>query len=203
MFKFEYKDWTKVHLEIWEDLLFKHGLFEEKDKIIVEVGCFEGRSTIWFNENLMNTENSKYYCIDNWQGGEEVNRLALPFDMKLVYENFCHNISQLKSRNQITYYVDNSEKILSQLSGSLFRQADFIYLDGSHTQRDTLVDLILCLTLLKKGGIILVDDYTNNMKTKNELLRPQAAVDFIVKSFGNEISFKETRESQAVLQRIK
>jgi hypothetical protein len=64
-----------------------------------------------------------------------------------------------------------------------------------------LVDLTLSLSLLKQGGVIIVDDYNNNMATDNKLLRPKDAVDFVVKSFDNEIEFFTTPEQQAVIIR--
>jgi predicted O-methyltransferase YrrM len=63
------------------------------------------------------------------------------------------------------------------------------------------VDLVHALTLLKPGGVIIVDDYLNNMATNNPLLRPRDAVDFVVRSFDNEIEFSLTAERQAVIIR--
>lgn len=201
MYKFSYKDWTAVHKKDWESLLVSSGLLEEKDKVIIEVGCFEGRSTVWFAERLLNTPASRYFCIDNWSGGEEIDRLNLGYNMQEVYQNFCYNISLLKNKHQLTYQISESEKALAQLCSIYYRQADFIYLDGSHTQRDTLVDLTLSLTMLKKGGILIVDDYTNKMHTNDMHLRPQKAVDFVVSSLKNEISMFQTAEFQAVIKR--
>ena len=87
MFNFAYKDWTAVHKKIWADILLKNNLLEIRDKTVVEVGCFEGRSTVWFSDILMNTPNSKYICIDSWQDGKEFERLNLNYDMDLVFKN--------------------------------------------------------------------------------------------------------------------
>jgi hypothetical protein len=40
------------------------------------------------------------------------------------------------------------------------------------------------------------------MATKNEILRPKKAVDFVVSSFGDSVSFSITPERQAVITRI-
>jgi predicted O-methyltransferase YrrM len=76
-------------------------------------------------------------------------------------------------------------------------------LDGSHTQRDTLVDLVLSLTLIKQGGLILIDDYRNNMSTKDLSLRPTKAVNFVIQSFENEVSSFKTPEGQMVIKKNK
>lgn len=36
---------------------------------------------------------------------------------------------------------------------------DFIYVDGSHRSPDVIYDAILSFGLLKKGGIMIFDDY--------------------------------------------
>jgi predicted O-methyltransferase YrrM len=203
MFNFAYKDWTAVHKKIWYDLLKDNNLFDIRDKNIIEVGCFEGRSTVWFSELLINTPNSRYFCIDTWKGGEEVKRLNLDFDMNLVYENFQNNIKHLSCFDQITVFRGNSESCLSSIASVLYKKIDFIYLDGSHTQRDTLVDLVLSLTLIKQGGLILIDDYRNNMSTKDLSLRPTKAVNFVIQSFENEVSSFKTPEGQMVIKKNK
>lgn len=202
MFKFKYKDWTQVHHSIWERLLSNHNLLEDREKIVIEVGCFEGRSTVWFADRLIKTPTSRYICIDSWAGGEEIDRLKLDFDMKLVYENFKHNIEFLSCKNQISVFKSNSEEALSNLLSVFYRKADFIYLDGSHTKRDTLVDMVLGLTLLKKNGILIVDDYKNNMGTEDMNLRPTEAADFILNTMKKELLYKETAEGQMVIKRI-
>lgn len=123
--------------------------------------------------------------------------------MDIVYKNFLHNVSQIPFNDQIHIICEESEKALCQLQDKHFRNVDFIYIDGSHTQRDTLVDVVLSLTLLKEGGLAIVDDYHNSMSTKSEYLRPKKAVDFIVDSMKDELLFSTTREMQAVIQRIK
>jgi len=199
--KFDYPDWSMVHRSHWSSLLQK--LISPKQITIIEVGCFEGRSTVWFAEFLKNNSDSELLCIDTWEGGEEIARLNLKFDMNVIKENFSNNINQHPCKDQITVFEGSSELHLSNLLSAYYQTVDFIYLDGSHTQRDTLVDLTLSLLLIKKGGIIIVDDYLNNMATNSPLFRPKDAVDFVVKSFGNEVEFSITPERQAVIIRKK
>ncbi len=37
---------------------------------------------------------------------------------------------------------------------------DFIYVDGSHQAADVLEDLVLSFPLLRRGGLVICDDYT-------------------------------------------
>ena len=197
--KFNYPDWSTVHRSHWSSTL--QMLVSPKPITIIEVGCFEGRSTVWFADFLKNNSESKLLCIDTWEGGEEIARTNLKFDMNVVKKNFSINVDQHPYKDQITIIEGTSEVHLSKLLSSYYQAIDFIYLDGSHTQRDILVDLTLSLLLIKKGGIIIVDDYLNPMGTNNPLLRPKNAVDFIVASFGREIKFRATPKRQAVIIR--
>ena len=197
---FEYPDWSSIHHKYWKPLLDEH-LNLDNPITMIEVGCFEGRSTVWFANYLNYHPDSRMFCVDTWLGGEEIERTKLHFDMHQVRKNFFSNVASLKEKDKIIKYIMQSERALSNFFSTHYRGVDFVYLDGSHTQRDTLVDLTLSLSLLRKGGLIIVDDYENNMATNNPLLRPKDAVDFIVKSFDNEIEFSLTPEQQAVIIR--
>lgn len=198
---FNYPDWSTIHHKHWQHLIDSF-LDTDKQLFCIEVGCFEGRSTLWFADKLLQHHESFLYCIDTWKGGEEVERVKLNYDMKLVERNFIKNIAAHPRHLQIKVMKDSSNRGLA----SLFDYAnavDFIYLDGSHTQKDTLVDLVLALNLIKVGGMIIVDDYMNGMSTSNTLLRPKNAVDFVVKTYDDAVDFFTTPEKQAVILRNK
>ena len=38
----------------------------KKELHILEIGSFEGKSTIWFLDNILNNENSTITCVDPW-----------------------------------------------------------------------------------------------------------------------------------------
>ena len=197
--RFNYKDWAGQNTKYWASLLAQY-LDSDGPVTLIEAGCFEGRSAVWFADYLTHSD-SRMYCIDSWKGGEEIERTNLGFDMKKVSENYFANIEEHEHCNKIITHVANTEFGLSSLMPTLFRAVDFIYLDASHTQRDTLVDLTLALCLIKEGGLIIVDDYNNRMATDNPMLRPKTAVDFIIKSFDNEVEFFTTPAGQAVIIR--
>ncbi len=55
----------------------------------------------------------------------------------------------------------NSFKALVRLATKR-KQYDFIYIDGSHLGKNVLEDSAIAFNLLKKGGILLFDDYGLN-----------------------------------------
>ena len=200
--KFDYPDWSTIHRKHW-DTIIDINIDVTSPMLIIEVGCFEGRSTLWFADKFLTNPSSRMYCIDTWMGGEEVERVKLNFDMHQVKSNFVQNISSHPRFNQTITKQATSVQGLIDLSAAYLNQIDFIYLDGSHTQKDTLIDLVLALNLIKVGGMIIVDDYMNGMSTGNKLLRPKDAVDFVVQTFDDAVNFFTTPEKQAVIIRNK
>ncbi len=200
--KFNYPDWSTIHHRHWDNII-NSNIDITESLIVVEVGCFEGRSTVWFADKFLTNPRSRMYCIDTWEGGEEVERVKLNFDMDQVKSNFIQNISLHSRSNQISSKQLTSFQGLVDLSVVHKNKIDFIYLDGSHTQKDTLIDLVLALNLIKVGGMIVVDDYMNSMSTADVLLRPKHAVDFVVRTFNDEVKFFTTPEKQAVIIRNK
>lgn len=197
--QFNYPNWSNIHHNHWQAIFDKY--LTQPTLQMLEIGCFEGRSTMWFADKMKESHKSTLHCVDNWEGGEEVERSNLNFDMSVVRANFYSNITRHRFATQIVAHECDSEVFLCTQMARFYRFFDFIYLDGSHTQKDTLVDMTLCMSMLKRKGVLIVDDYMNNMATNNPLLRPKDAVDFIVKSFGDEIEFFTTPEKQAVIIR--
>ena len=67
---------------------------------------------------------------------------------------------------------------------------DFIYVDGSHTTKDVLVDAVLSYDLLKLGGIITFDDYLWK-GYDNHLLNPKTGIDCFLFSFSDCLEIVE------------
>ncbi len=51
---------------------------------MVEIGSFEGRSTLWILENLLRHPDSRMHCIDTFAGGAEHGAAQLPEDSEKV-----------------------------------------------------------------------------------------------------------------------
>jgi predicted O-methyltransferase YrrM len=138
---------------------------------ILEIGSFEGRSAVWFLESY---PNAQMVCVDTFQGSPE--HVEANMDVSSLYERFSHNTQA--HRDRLTVKMGHSSKMLYGMEPESF---DLIYVDGSHTEADTLMDLILSMGLLKSGGTLLVDDY-------NQPSFPgvRAAVDTLVRVYDFE-----------------
>lgn len=120
---------------------------------ILEIGTFEGRSTVWFMDNV---PKANITCIDTWKGGVDHDPNNPAINFKTVLSNFEHNIEPHKDR--VTVITDTSWNACIDLhrQGKTY---DFIYVDGSHTAIDVNSDLVLAWKVLKVGGLIYCDDY--------------------------------------------
>jgi len=115
----------------------------------LEIGSWEGRSACWF---MTEFPEASIVCIDTFQGSEEHREQGL--DIASTKSRFLRNTSPFG--NRVTVLQGHSSKKLFSLEPESF---DCVYVDGSHTEEDTLTDLIIAFQLLAPGGILLVDDY--------------------------------------------
>jgi len=145
-------DWFSDNINLWSNILegFKH----KPNLNFLEIGCWEGRATCWLLENILTDKSSKITVVDTFGGSpEETGMNGLDFEN--VLSRFKHNIQE--HSDKVTIHEGYSNHVLKQLGNEpLF---DFAYIDASHTAYGTLEDAILTHPLIKKGGIIIFDDY--------------------------------------------
>lgn len=156
-YKFTEK-WFDNSISTWEEI-FK--AFKGKEiKDVLEVGCYEGRATIFLAEKVLG-KNVSYDVVDTFGGSLEesgmsgtANRLA---QEDFIFNNFMHNTAYHPQINFNTYR-GYSQYILPTLTKQ-GRQYDFIYIDASHRSDDTFVDAYYAHKMLKKEGILIFDDF--------------------------------------------
>lgn len=155
-------------------------------KTFLEIGSYEGRSSVYMIENLI-SDDGTLYCIDTWKGGEEHKN----DNMAAVEARFNKNIDiALKKHPSKTVHKmkGNSYDRLAELITAPYLRGtfDFIYIDGSHLAKDVLSDACMCWPLLKHGGVMCFDDYL--WGERDQLLRrPKMAVDAFMNIYASEI----------------
>ena len=136
---------------------------KKKTVKILEIGSHEGQSTCWFLKHIINSNsNNKIVCCDpqyvsHWGG--------------VAYKDiFEYNLSNhLKNSDSLELYKGLSYKYYETQSEN-HRQFDIIYIDGCHDYPEVSIDIKNCHNLLKKNGVIIVDDYDKtyaDTKTKD------------------------------------
>ena len=111
----------------------------------LEVGCYEGQASTWMLKNTM----AHLTVVDTFAGGED-----LPDEVNLL-DRFNENTKDFVE--DIDVRIGKSGDVLKTLTPDTY---DFIYIDGSHLAKNAMEDGVLAFPLLKKGGIMIFDDYT-------------------------------------------
>ncbi len=144
-------DWFSKNIPIWDKYL---GHLKGREYVnALEIGCWEGRSTVWTLQNVLTDPTSHITVIDPFLGNPE-NKVE-GYE-RSVQDTFEGNIKAIGAENKLTLLTVKSHDGLKYLHNNHF---DFIYLDGSHVTTDVLRDLVLLWPLLKHGGVIVMDDY--------------------------------------------
>lgn len=129
-------DWVTTNTPNW--LKWLSHLIGKPGVKMLEIGSYEGRSACWWCERILTGEGSELTCIDPF-GGE----YAVRFDPNT--EGLPIRKIKGMSRNVVPTLPDN--------------HYDAIYIDGSHEAADCLLDGLLCWRKLKRGGVLIFDDY--------------------------------------------
>ena len=175
------KNWFGCGPQVWPDII----KFLPERKAFLEIGSFEGRSTVWTVENMME-DGGEIYCIDTWGGSEE----HVKGELDGAEDRFHQNISVLRTKFPNRAVVSFKSTSVEALAGLLThkKQFDFIYIDGSHIAKDVLTDACMAWPLLKKDGIMAFDDYLWRLPGTVTIQRPKIAIDAFVNIFENEIA---------------
>ena len=177
-----------------DGLVILNDLDVTKELHILEIGSFEGKSTVWFLENILQNKNSTITCVDPWMNySQDQDSLNSYFkgenewDLinRKTKEIFLHNIVESGDSGKVTIRQGFSDKVLPCLITEQ-KMYDIIFIDGNHTAPYVMMDSVMSWPLLKKGGIMIFDDY--NWELDNPpTLRPKESVDYFMLSFSDYI----------------
>ena len=170
----------------------------------IEVGVFEGGTTVWMNDQLAPlNKNFKIYGIDPHTTSPDI-----AGDLGDVGKRFEHNIKECEDP-RIEYMKEYSNKALIELNNRGVK-AELIYIDGDHTAPVVLTDLVLAWELLVPGGVILCDDTTvwmweDSTGYKPAQMSPRMAVEFFIQCHWNDVEIIPTHDGiqTAFRKRIK
>lgn len=195
-YEYEYTtDWFSHHILTWSQIF---SVVIPQAQKILEIGSYDGRSTVWLLENVLQRTGGTVYCVDTWEGGFEHDRAG----MIAVEERFDKNTAialQKSGRASVTKLKGKSRAVLARLYvGEGENAFDFVYVDGSHQSSDVLEDLIGAFSLCKVGGVIACDDYLWEFGN-NPLHTPKLAIDAFVNCFSSKLTLLRARLDQIYL----
>lgn len=175
------QDWFDRAIPFMEQIKERYGQRER----ILEIGSYEGRSTVWFATRLLK-DGGEICCVDTWEGGEEHKDMNIVEGVEATFDtNMTILQAAISGRNNVTKQKGASTAWLAEhiRRGSKF---DFIYVDGSHTAPDVLTDACMAWQLLPVGGVMVFDDYLWG-EARDILHRPKLAIDAFVNVYSEYI----------------
>ncbi|WP_197454673.1 class I SAM-dependent methyltransferase [Stieleria varia] len=142
------QDWTSSYTPQWLRVL--HHLIGAVRVRGLEIGCFEGRTSLWLAEHILTGPDSSLDCVDSWANPST--GIEARFD-----RNTAAHQDVIRK-----YQVPSSTWLASQVTHWNSPPYDFIYVDGDHRADAVLTDLTLCWPLLRPGGVLICDDYQHS-----------------------------------------
>lgn len=124
-----------------------------------EVGCFQGRSTHWMlNEVLQHHEHSHCWTIDPWLGTRKIPQEEMDANYQLAQDN----LKEFIDAGRCTIYRDLSQERLPRFPDNIF---DILYLDGNHDYMPVVEDITLGWPKIRPGGLCIFDDHLYRRKS--------------------------------------
>lgn len=175
----------------------------------LEIGSFEGKSTVWYMDRFLSHPNSTITCIEPWYNyGEGIDSLNSygsenshwKFAETNVKDRFFHNIDEQGEKDKAIIYQGLSDVVLPRLIAQE-KKYDLIFVDGNHVAPYVLMDACMSWPLLKVGGYMVFDDYRWGLE-KSVTLRPRKSIDSFVEIFGDYIEDVYTNDRK-IIRRVR
>lgn len=145
-------DWFSQNIPNWTKWL---GELKGKPELrFLEIGCFEGKATVWLLENILTHPSSWIHTIDMFEGGMEDGDKGAFFNKDAMH-NYSENIKPFIDK-VVTYKGKSFEILTKEIWCDDY---NFIYIDGSHRSFEVLADSVMAWSKLRAGGIMIWDDY--------------------------------------------
>lgn len=124
------------------------GLTQGLEGRVVEVGCWEGRSTLHLAHGAFP---DVVHAVDTWQGskGEISAELAQERD---VYATFLANMAEFTRGNVVAHRMDWRDYFQDR------SPVRFIHIDGEHSYEAVRANIETVKPLIVPGGVICGDD---------------------------------------------
>jgi hypothetical protein len=153
--------------------------FAGKPFTYVEVGVWGAASAHYCCHEVLTHPDARGYGIDPY----EIDFKRDAQVIEGVYQG---------ARERLKKWIDNGQfQLIRGRSQDVLRtwphgKIDFLYLDGAHHAHDVLLDFVLAWPHLKRGSVILFDDYGIGLRQfeKDGLPRVPVAVSAIEQCFG-------------------
>ena len=135
------------------ELLYNLAKNYKGDGVIVEIGSWQGKSTIWLGHGSMCGRNKKIYAIDPHIGSAEhqENRKKV-----WTFDKFKKNIKNEKLDKLIIPIIKTSQEACKNFN----RPVGIIFIDGAHDYKSAKLDFDIWFPKVIENGIMAFHDTT-------------------------------------------
>ena len=173
-------DWFSTHIPSWTYIFNRTKWDTNKPNVVIEIGAYEGRSSLWIMQNLLHHPQSRLFCIDLFPDHEQEGSYWHRFK-----GNVLDPLVGTDDERTHAYIGPSSDFLVEFIQGK--GKADFIYIDGSHRASDVLLDLTLAFKALALGGLVICDDYLGGSQRDIVLDTPKIAIDAFTNIYRDQI----------------
>lgn len=206
-----------------KELKFIHNLFLNGDEMeevfkdlkmrsVLEIGSSEGSSACHFIQWLQENGGGELHCVDVWKPYRIEKEIQLRYQMQQVErfiemfeEHFDQNTSKMLESCPDVSLQKHKMLSIEYLASKVGSEElyDFIYIDGSHHAHDVLLDAQLSFPLLKKGGVMVFDDYLwkPNLEGDIPVNSPKMAIDMFTSLYEADINIINRRIERIFVQK--
>ena len=190
--------WFELIRNEWEKLTMP---LRGKKLHVLEVGSFEGASTTWILDNLMDHAESTMTVIDTFEGGMEHQAAdnVQKYNISTLESRFRANVAKCEHVNRLRVMKARSDDALLVLRQESAR-FDFVYVDASHVAIDVLHDAVVCWRMLNVHGVMVFDDFRWKGYME-DCYNPRVAILGFLRCAAPEIETRET-ESQMWVTKV-
>jgi SAM-dependent methyltransferase len=123
----------------------------EAAELIVEIGCWKGRST----RALADNTKGQILAVDPWNGDYPDNNGGIHGIRTDVFHYFKANLLDKINDGTVVPFMMKSDAFYTS------RSPNFVFIDGDHQYPVVIADINLGLSILRKGGILAGHDYSH------------------------------------------
>lgn len=165
--------------------------------VIVEIGSWKGRSTVWLGKGSKNGNKVKIYSIDPHTGSLELRQIY--GNNIWTLKEFEKNIKMAEIDDIVIPIVKTSQEAAKNWSG---KNIELLWIDGSHEEKLVELDYKLWEPYLIDGGIIAFHDTMTGGPKKIVIKYLYKGTKFKNVNFIEGITFAEKSSNLSLKEKI-
>ena len=129
---------------------------------VVEVGSWQGRSSVFLAKAVSESKNGSFYAIDHFKGnvGKEHFYVIGKKDLTDLKDGFNKNIKRVGLSNVVNL-LDMPNNEAAKKYKIQNKKIRFLFIDGDHSGEGVKKDIDLFFPMLIDGAVVVFDDFSN------------------------------------------